>query len=54
MKGNNFENFPEVWQHWAGGPPCRGSLGFMKDSPSALLNVVITKFLKSITDIWSN
>ncbi len=20
IKGNNFENFPKLWQHWAGDP----------------------------------
>ena len=20
IKGNNFEKFPEIWQHWAGDP----------------------------------
>ena len=36
-KGNNFENFPEIWQLCAAKglqTPCRGSLGFMKDTAS--------------------
>ena len=36
-KGNNFENFPEIWQLCAAmglQTPCRGSLGFMKDTAS--------------------
>ena len=31
IKGNNFENLPEIWQHWAEDP-----LGFMKDTASGL------------------
>ena len=34
MKGNNFLKIPEIWQQCAAKgqtPPCRGSLGFMKD-----------------------
>ena len=38
-KGNNFENFPEIWQLCAAKglqTPCRGSLGFMKDTASGI------------------